>query len=534
MQKLAISFFIYLFMLTTVGGTQAVAQPFTQSLEAEKVNALSQQAIQNVVSISDESTKIFGVVVKNSTAFTSEQFLDKYFSVIGQKTSEENLLKIYQAIIHVYRENGYFSPEISIKKDPRYPSILQVIVNEPVLLSYDVKGGDSETQAKAKSILNALLGSEISSKQSLEYLEATLAGRLNSGIRISDPVYDEKNHGFHIEINVVGSVQTQITVSNEGNDRLGREVFSAQVQLTKKIPGFKSVYFNTYNTLRTDGYRSVGAGFTSEITKRNELLLSANVSRGRYENLFDSSIPDIVYDRQFLRLGWQYLPVNNNRLSNAIFLNVIANNLEREQYVFDFEENLRAVQLGYWQQNVWNSRSLFWQLQAEQGLDSLGAEVVGPLANTTTEIDYTLVNGRLAFYQSFPKSFGLRTDIQGQYSSDNVPFSQRMTIANNFLARAFESGEINGDSGIGLKLELSKGGDLALLSSRIVPYGYYSLGRVRDNLDEVSTTAASVGLGLRWFNRFMSTYVELGKPLEEDSRYRTDQPRIRASLRFFF
>ncbi|MGH1472362.1 MAG: ShlB/FhaC/HecB family hemolysin secretion/activation protein [Cellvibrionaceae bacterium] len=482
----------------------------------------------------DAESPIFGVVVKSSSVFSAEQLLNSYFDLIGKPASKENLRKLQSNIINLYRDHNYFSPTIQIKKNLQHPKIYQVIVSEPVLLGFEVTGGDSETRARAISFLNSLLGGAIANKKTFEYLEASLEGRLNVGIDIMHLPLDSKNNGFSILVKIVGSINSQLTVSNEGTSRLGREIISAQLQFSKKIPGFNLVYISTYNTLKSDGYRSVGAGFNSDLSKNNELIFEVNLSRGRYENLIDNTIPDVVYDRRFILLGWQYQPKGSNLFSNAFFTSLKLNDFDREQYLLDFEEKLRSAELGYWQQNVWKNNALFWQLNAEKGLDSVGAKLEGPLADANIEIDYSVIRARLAFNQNLPWDIGIRTDIQGQYTSDYVPFSQRFTISNDSLARAFESGEVNGDSGIGFKVEMSKGDDLALLSSRLVPYGYYSLGKVRDNFSTESVTAGSIGLGLRWFNRHLFSYVEIGKPLEEYSRYRTNTPRIRASMRLLF
>ncbi len=482
----------------------------------------------------DAQATIFGVVVKNSSVFDAQQLLNAYFSLIGQKATKENLDHIAENIIGLYRKNAYFQPTVIIKKDPNFSGIYQAYVSEPVLLSFDVSEGDSDSRASAVSFLNPLLGGVIVDEKTFRYLESALEGRLGVGIEIEHSALNEEDGGFQLTVKFVGSVKSILSISNEGTNSLGKEVISAEVQFIEQVPGFKSIYVNTFDTIKTDGYRSLGFGFNSGITKNNELLFSANISRGRYENVFDSSIPDIIYDRQFIKIGWQYQPSESNSFSNAIFSGFIFNDLTREQYSEDIDEKLRSFELGYWQQNVWQHSAVFLRTRYEQGIDSWGAQLEGPLADTNTEIDYSLVSAQLIFNQNFSWNIGLRTDIQGQYTSDNLPLSQRFTIANNSLARAFESGEINGDSGVGIKLEVSKGDDLALLSSRLVPYGYYSVGRVRDNVTTQSTTAASIGLGVRWFNRFISTYVELGKPLEEDSVYRTSSPRVKASISVLF
>ncbi|MGI1677291.1 MAG: hypothetical protein K6L75_01045 [Cellvibrionaceae bacterium] len=454
--------------------------------------------------------------------------------MIGKEASTENINEIKKKVISLYLNDGYFQPSIEVKKDSQFPNIYQAIVVEPILLGFEVKGGNSDIRSKAVNFLNSLLGGSIVNEKTFTYLENALESRLGVGINIEHSLLDQQNQGFNIVVKIVGSINSTLSVSNEGTNRLGREIISAEVQLVEQVSGFKSVYISTFNTLKTDGYRSIGAGFNSGVSKNNELIFDLNISRGRYENLFDKTVPDVVYDRRFMKLGWQFQPSESNSFSNAVFLNIISNDLEREQYTTDFEEKLRSVEVGYWQQNVWQGNTLYWQITGEQGLDSLGAKLEGPLADSNVEIDYSLFRARLAFNQNLPWDIGVRTDLQGQYTEDFLPFTQRYTIANDSLVRAFESGEINGDSGIAAKIEISKGEDLALLSSRFVPYGYYSLGKVRDNINTESITAASVGLGIRWFNRHVFSFVELGKPLEEDSIYRTDSPRIRAAVRLYF
>ncbi len=475
---------------------------------------------------------ISGVVTENATAFPAQNLMMSYFDLIGSSATEKNLALLEEGIVNHYLKNGYFAPQVFVESHPQFGNIFSVKISEPILLSFRVNGGRSDTRTKANSYLNTLIGSNLVSSSAINYLVSSLENRLGVGVDLSYTELTQPARGFDIAVQLTGDISSSLTLSNSGNNSLGRETVFAEIQFVEQLPGFNSIYLNTFDSLDGNGYRSLGAGFNYELNSNNEVNLNTNRSRVRYK--YDSRIKDTIYDQTFISLKWQVNVAESANTAKYFYANYINQQLERRNLTTDLEETLNIVELAYWQQNLSNNSSNYWKLGFGKGLDSMGSELVGVVADSDIELDFSRYTMELIYNLDITENSSLTIDFSAQYSNDYLPYSQRFVAASNSVAPAYEFGEWSGDSGAGFKVELARGVNLSLLSSRWVPYLYYGAGKVRDNYRKESTSVGSVGLGARWFNKKMSFYCELGKPLTEDSVYRGSHARVDTGLTLWF
>lgn len=495
-------------------------------------NVLTCRAAFSEINNAEEYSVIAGVIIENSSVFSSEDLLPSYFELIGTAATNEKLSELQTNIFNAYTKNGYYSPYVTISSHSEFKNIFLVSIEEPLLLAFKIEGGWGDARIKASNYLNSLLGSNFVDERAFEYLENALEHRLGIGVEISHSELDKNNFGFDVLVNLTGDVNARVSFSNTGNNNLSRETIFAEVQLVQQVPGFNTIYLNTFNSLDGDAYRSLGLGFNFELNPKNELRFSTNKSRVRYEQLGQPS--DLIYTVKRTSLEWQLQLMETQTLAKYFFTSLSGRSLQRENIAVDIEEILRVVNLGYWQQSLGKNSSTYWSMAMAKGFDSLGAKLEGSAVNTDIELDFSKYSARLVFNQDLSENVSFNLAVSAQYSSDYLPFSERFVIASNSIAPAYESGEWSGDSGLGFKVEIARGVNLSLLSSRWVPYAYYGAGKARNNSQGNSTSVASLGLGVRWFNNMMTLYCELGKPLIEDSAYRGSHPRLAAGLTLWF
>jgi len=496
------------------------------------IDVMMSQIVVSEISNSEGYSVIAGVVVENSSVFSSEELLPSYFEMIGMAATNENLSELQKNISNNYTQKGFYPPYVTISSHVGLNNIFLVRLEEPVLLAFKIEGGWGDTRIKASSYLNTLLGSNLVDEKAFEYLEKSLEQRLGVGVEISYSEKDQNAFGFDVLVRLTGNVNTRVSFSNTGNNSLSRETIFAELQLIQQISGFNSIYINTFNSLDGDAYRSLGLGFDFEINPKNELKFSTNKSRIRYEQVGQPN--DLIYVAKRASLEWQLQLTETQTLAKYFFVSLSGRNLQRKNISVDIEETLRVVNLGYWKQSLGINNSIYWSVDFSKGFDSMGAKLEGSAVNRDIEIDFSKYRARLIFNQDLNENVSLNFGVSAQYSADHLPFSERFAIASNSIAPAYESGEWSGDSGLGFKVEIARGVNLSLLSSRWVPYAYYGAGKVRNNAENNSTSAASIGAGVRWFNNAMTLYCELGKPLIEDSTYRESHPRLAAGLTLWF
>lgn len=498
------------------------------------VKRLSLYLLLNTMSIglSAQPHTLGAIVVEGSTAFSKQQLLRQYFDLVGLKPGDDTKEKLQTRIIDYYQAHNYYLPAIAIELHPDFDNVLLVQIQEPRIGSFVVTGGNTRLQEQAQETLHTLSGLNLYSPEQLQRLENVLAQRLNAEVNIEA----QQNSGDKLALDLAVSLQpdlyANITLSNEGSDRLGKEILSANAGIGEPLSWIHEWYVQTFNSISTDAFRSVGSGLVFQLGDDHELLLDTNISRAKLEP--DDGSPDIVFDRRNLTLGWRFN--REQSLSGGFGFNalLLTRDFQQEQVELDIDEKLRLAELGYWQYRFLSNSFHRWQVAATKGLDNGGAKLSGPLADPNTDIDFTKLNLSWSGQFQLPEPWSLQIDTVAQFSSDNLPFSQRFTIASNVTARAFESGELNGDSGAGVKFEVRRNFETAFIADTWVPYAYYGIGRVTDNLQNESTTGASVGVGIRWFARRFSGYLEVGKPLIEKSVYRTSTPRAQLGFTVHF
>ena len=478
-----------------------------------------------------ESEFIGAVVSSGSSAFSQQQLMDAYIDLIGAPNNPHNLDRIRNRIVALYGENGYYLPQITFAESSETANVFIFTIREPILKSFTVQSSSNRLQADADGFLNTLVGSPIYSSALIRELDTALETRLGVDVNVKSENVPNSIGDFHVDVVVAGGQDVLIAVANEGSDRLGKETFTAEWILRNSVPGLKQLYFSTFNTLTSDGFRSVGSGVTVDASTNSEFLVDGYASRALLEV---PTGPDIEFERQNLSISWRYYLSQEFLRANGFTVALLVRNFQQSQTMEDIDEQLRLMDVGYWSYHQFNRHTLSWALSARQGLDAIGAENTGPLADPATDIDFNRLNAYVVNDIAIADLWALRIDTLLQISSDNLPFSQRFAIASNATARAFESGELNGDSGVGIKFELRRDLHMQSLPGQWIPYIYYGIGRVKDNLLEEKTSGAAIGLGSRWYHRAWSAYLEVGKPLIEESVYKTSTPRAQASLSYRF
>jgi hemolysin activation/secretion protein len=162
-------------------------------------------------------------------------------------------------------------------------------------------------------------------------------------------------------------------------------------------------------------------------------------------------------------------------------------------------------------------------LTATQGLDILGATDDG-LGRSRGNGAHRFLKGAIIAtrVQTLTDHYALMLSGAGQMSRNPLLSSEEFTVGGQSYGRAYDAGEITGDSGWAGVAELRYG---ASFSSRFIEsyqvYGNIDYGRVNNKDPAVgeksrdSLTSAGFGLRFNGVQNF-SGYVELDKPLNKD------------------
>jgi hemolysin activation/secretion protein len=172
-----------------------------------------------------------------------------------------------------------------------------------------------------------------------------------------------------------------------------------------------------------------------------------------------------------------------------------------------------------------------------QGLNIFAATSGGTnRSNAFGDSSFTKFNFDLSRVQSLPENFSFLVGGTGQYSLDPLLADEQFGLGGSEYARAFDSSDVLGDSGLAGKVELRYTGAVnEPYFDAYQPYAFYDIGRVwvRDGAIGASdkTVRSSTGAGIRLtMTKNFSANFEAAVPLIKISQDQTD---YRHNPRFF-
>jgi len=469
------------------------------------------------------------IIVEGASAFSQREFFPLYRDLLGEPLTRQRRDRLQQQIVTLYRDRGFAAPAVDITRDDRSSQVVNVSINEPVVTAVAVRGfGDSEAALLRRMARPAVNYRGPLSGSQLAALVQNMEQRLDRPVTVDLEQQANTDARYTLVVSPRRQLGGSITYSLEGSDRLGRQLVYARLALDNPAKYASEAYLSALHTLNSDGFRTLGAGVTLAPAAAHRVDLSASLARARPRD----TASEQVYNRQRYRLGWRHGLIRDDGREMTLLSSFTV-----RDYTFDIDsrervdERLRVAGLGLDNRWLWRGRSLSLEVTGRQGLDSLGAQREGPGAVQQTDLDFTLVQTRATLRQALPAGLSFRLDLDGQYSRDRLPFSERFSIGGYRYARAYEPGEFTGDRGIGSKLEVRRGFALPSLGhTRLVPYAYYGVARTFDNQRSERQSAAAAGAGVRLLGERIYAYLEVGKPLTAVSDYREDEPRVTGRL----
>tara|TARA_R110000850_G_scaffold44014_5_gene112462 strand:+ start:7213 stop:8739 length:1527 start_codon:yes stop_codon:yes gene_type:complete len=486
----------------------------------------------SVLANSQPGSIIGAVVFEGVTVFGPEQLSLVYEPVVGRTLQPKTNASLSTRTQALYRDSGFLEPAVTVSAHPSVAGVVKVTVIEPELSHIELTNASAQ---EASLINRSLAPLKQRRPMSRSLIERTL--RSLSQVHNIDLTYDLASGpqaGFRLILTLRPQIEGAIAYSSEGDRRLGRHLVFGQISVSNPMSHVKSLGINGLHTLNSDGYRVGGGNVEFAITPRNSLLLKAKVGRAILEP--DTGGPDTVYRFRQYQSRWSYMLIPGTRQNAELYGSLIAREFTRTtQGVHELDEHLRMLDVGVQTLTPGSNRVHRIKLSGRFGFDALGASRNGTQAGDIVDPSFQIVRSEYTLWQGLPAGLLLRADIEGQYSPDNVPSSQRFTIGGSRFSRAYEPGEFAGDSGLGGNVEFRRqfnGGPW--LPSRLTPFIYYSLAAIHENNTSDRESAAAAGIGLRISGDGYSGFLEYGKPLTVSSRYKDNEARMNGRLTIYF
>jgi len=232
-----------------------------------------------------------------------------------------------------------------------------------------------------------------------------------------------------------------------------------------------------------------------------------------------STVVNVVLSHPLLRLRAENVTIQGGFVATDLHTTVF-NNIQTL-----LNDRIRTLQVGavYDFVDMWNGVNVY-DLQVSQGLDILGARTPGSpnLSRADGRSDFTKLIGDAQRVQSLGGNWSLLAAVTGQYGFTSLLASEQFAIGGVNFVRAYDPGELTGDSGIAGKIELQYGEsstNIGLANYQL--YAYYDAGRLWNHqalpgeFSAASATAAGIGARFSVTDQ-ISGSVEFAKPLTRD------------------
>ena len=435
-----------------------------------------------------DAVKIAGV-----TVYSQKHLVDSYLDLLGEPLDAKTITTIQTRLIGIYQRDGWIPPQIISKQNPNWPNLLEVLVIEPKPTQLFIDGIKGEKKALVEALANQHLAFVLT-QGDIKRFESLLSERLDQKVMCSlEPVAE----GFQIRVRPFWLTYAEAQVSNANSDAFGREVLDVYAG------------FNTPNTkldleISSSFQESVYQYGFVNIEQRLFGEWSVDVS-GSYEVAKPLQIVPGVQERYSTKgvsvgsaIGGWYRAQSGYRVRMS---------LASDQYDIESQGVLvseeRLSQLGL-QLNAWqNSPKLsHWLgIGLSNGLDALGAQVE---EGRPYSEEFLFVRAQYSNVLRW-RSWLLQSDLVGQWADDTLPFSERFSAGGEYYLRAFEDGQLSGDSGLVAQFQLAY--QMGLAGHQIQPFLKYGYGKlINENFDDES--AASAGFGVFWRFREVSATLE--------------------------
>lgn len=473
------------------------------------------------------------VIFEGVSAFGADQLLPLYADILGNVATATQQTRLRTRTRDFYLSKGYLAPAVRVAVHPDSEVILVVHVDEPQIEEVGVTGGVSRKRIAIRERSKPLLARSPISNTDIDRFSRALEQSTGVGLQRNVEEISEGRH--RITYAIAPKIRGELTYSAEGSQRLGQHMVRGSVSVYGPGAGLREVYVSGIHTIDSAGYRNVGAGASLSASERD--ILYADISASRAVPQDKSTSPSRVYRRLGSRLKWRHDVIDSGTFTLAFDGSLMLRDYTRSRGdITEIDERLRMASVGALAYIKSINRTSRLGVSGLTGLDALGAERSGTRSNDAIDLAFQVFDARYTLWYGLPADFSLKLDITGQYSGDNLPYSQRYSIGGSRTARAYEPGEFSGDSGIGSKVEIRRGfnSDRWIYGARWVPYVYYGIAAAHENETSDSQSAASSGLGLRMLTRTVSAYIELGKPLTANSEYQDKDPRLTGRLTAYF
>lgn len=486
--------------------------------------------------------------IEGITVYSAEELEPFYSDYLNQDISLLTLYDIANQITQQYRADGYLLTQAFVPAQTIQSGMAQIQILEGYIQSVNYEGAPEKQLQRLTGFGEKIQASMPLQQKDLErYL--LLAGDL-AGFEVRGVLGKGSEPGAS-ELTLVVTqdpVDGFVSFNNRGTDSVGELRLQSGVFLNSLL-GQGERFSLSGATTPTDleELANIAGALTFPIGSEG-LAIDLGSSYTAIRPGDDLRQFDINGNATAFNLGVSY-PIRRSRQSNLAVTgrfdtlneSITTNFTGAETFIS--EDRLRVLRLGL-NSDFGDRRGVTYAGAAlSLGLDAFGARDSGsatrPVSRANGSADFTKLNLNLSRQQFLPNGFGVNLAAIAQITDGGLFSSEQFGLGGSNFGRAFDSSEVLGDSGYGLRAEVQKTyfyGDQPKFTQ---PYGFIDYGQVfRTAVTAVEpgqSSLGSIGIGVRQhLVRDMLFQLELAVPIVEDNLFSDQGTRLFFNVEGFF
>jgi hemolysin activation/secretion protein len=464
--------------------------------------------------------------ITGSTRYSAAELIECFAPRIGQPVTRGLLDAIAAEIQARYRRDGLVSPSVVALDSELTSATPRLHVFEASIDEIALRGDSGPYLETIMEQAHELRTGAIDKRGTQNYLR-----RLNELPGLSVRARFEPRDGASNRFTLVldsryEAVEGSISVDNRGTAALGRTMVAGSTRFNGIAGTHSALTLSAATSDQPERYRYLGAGIEWDMAATRARLDVAD-SNAEFANRYH-------YHAQRARLEVRTTALRSDTLLVEPMLRLTFRDSEGRYPALEVSDvRTRVAAIGLLARLGSERASGYARWSISRGIDGFGAFV--DMRNTEPDMTFSSTSLDLAIVYLLATDWLLRLDAEAQWSDAHLPAGERFAFGGSTLGRGFDPGELIGDRGaaIGLQLERMQrwGGEWLRNTSVYVQsdYGYAS------DSDRGSDNAASVTAGFKAVFASLLAELELSTPVNRSAEHpHASDPRafVRMQLRF--
>jgi len=372
-----------------------------------------------------------------------------YRPFVGRTMDGRNLIQLSDAIAAVYETAGYALYTVIIPDQDFAGGVARLVAVEGYIEGARIEGPTDRRR-------RALVDSYVAKLKAEKPLKRRTLQRYVSLIRDIPGLFPEANLSTGSQPGAVNldlvlkprTAQFGLGVNNRGTAYLGRTQVQADLYLNSLLRQGDRTQLTVAAPTRAQLFQYYGLGHIQPIGA-DGATVQANVGYMR------TKPKNTGLRGRATSAGVQVSYPIIRSFNQDLYLNVGLDGLNADNAFLGFtfsDDRTRAVRATLSYSKTTEKSLLAASGSLSRGVNALGARVT---SSALSELDFTKVNGRLAFNRVLGDVFVVRLAGAGQYSGDRLPGSEQFALGGDEFGRGFEASIVAGDYGYGASAELA-------------------------------------------------------------------------------